>query len=162
VALVRIARLAHAALQLHAAALLHHVRRLVRRRVQAGRAGERDVRAGGVGLGAHRLRRGLRRAAHVGRDAAHVVAAERPLDLLAVRQRPPAAGDALRGRSLDLLDPCGSADHRLPRSLVELHEAAPTRTLRKPTGLHEPLSILPHHRRSTAFSQRTPRRWVVR
>ena len=74
--LVLVADLADAALQLHAAALLDHVRSLVSRRVQIGRAREGDVVAGRVGLGADRAARVRRWAADVGLDPGDVVAAE--------------------------------------------------------------------------------------
>jgi len=50
VALVRIARLADPAFELHAATLLHHVRGLMRRRVQIRRRAERDRVAVRVGV----------------------------------------------------------------------------------------------------------------
>jgi len=101
VLLVRVAALADAALELHAPALLNNVRRFVSRRVEAGRAGERDAVAGRVRLGADRAARRGSRAADVGIDAADVVAAEQLLDRGAVRQRAAGAGDAGRSGFLD-------------------------------------------------------------
>jgi len=62
VLLVAIRRLADAALELDAAALLDDVRGLVRRGVEVGRSGERDVIADRDALGAHRRRALGRRA----------------------------------------------------------------------------------------------------
>jgi len=102
VLLVRIARVAHAVLQLHAAALLHDVRGLVRRGVEAWRAGESDVIADRVGLGADCRARLARGRAGVRADARHVVAAERALDDVQVGQRRGGASDPVHGCSMDI------------------------------------------------------------
>jgi hypothetical protein len=97
VLLVRIAGLAHAAAQLDPGALLHHVRGLVRRRVQIRRFAERHRRAGRIRGRSDLLARLGRRAADVRLDARHVVAPEQRLDLRAVGQRLAGARDALLG-----------------------------------------------------------------
>jgi hypothetical protein len=99
--LVRVSLVSDAALQLHAAALLDDVSRLVRRGVQAWRARERDVIAGRVRLGTDRGARGCSGTPDVSFDAADIVSAEQALDPIEVRQRPAGAGNTLRR---DLLD----------------------------------------------------------
>ena len=103
VALVGVAGGADAALQRDAAALLDHVRGLVRGGVEIGRGAERDAIADRVRLRADRGRGvgGLR--AGVGLDGAHVVArSERALDLIEERQRGAEAGHAARRGLVDL------------------------------------------------------------
>jgi hypothetical protein len=110
VALVGVADLADPALEVHAGALLNHVRGFVRRGVQIRRTRERDLVPGRVGFGADRAARGLGVAADVGLDAAHVVAAEQPLDRVRMRQRTAGAGYAARRGMLDRVGVrCGSA-----------------------------------------------------
>jgi hypothetical protein len=103
VLLVGISDLADPALQVHAGALLHHVRRLVRRGVEVRRAAERDVIAGGVGLGADRLAGLPGRAADVGLDAADVVTAECGLDAIDVGQFARRLCQAGLGRGVDVV-----------------------------------------------------------
>jgi len=102
VPLVGIADLADAALQLHAGTLLDDVRGLVRRGVEVGRSGERDVIADRERARAHRRRALGRRAADVGLDRADIVAAERLLDRREVGQGGRAAGDAVRRGGVDV------------------------------------------------------------
>jgi hypothetical protein len=111
-ALVDIARRADPALELHAAALLHDVRGLVRDRMQVG-AIEHDVVSRRVRLGAHRLRARRRVGAGVPLHARDAVPAEQPLDGLTVRQR------RRRGRDAAL---CAVVDRRgVRRVALELH-----------------------------------------
>jgi hypothetical protein len=84
---VRIPRPPELVLQLHAAALLHHVRRLVCRGVQIGAVAERDRIPRRVRLRAQAIARARRGPADERAHVADVVVAERALDLLAVRQR---------------------------------------------------------------------------
>src|SRR6185312_10313845 len=100
VLLVRAAFAAVVALELHARLLLHHVRRFVRRRVQARRARERDLISGGKRFGAHRLRAFGRCFAGVRLYSRHVVPAERALNRVAVGHRPAAARHAALGGRL--------------------------------------------------------------
>jgi len=64
---------------------------------QIGGRRERDIATGGVRLRADRARRRSGGAADVGPDVADVVASERRLDLIAVRQRAAGTGDPRRG-----------------------------------------------------------------
>ncbi len=99
-ALVLVARFADAGLEVDARALLHHVRGLVRRRVQIGRTRERDVAPRRVRRSSHRLcRRGGVRA-EVGLHPAHVVTPEQLLDATEVREAPGAPRDAALRRGL--------------------------------------------------------------
>lgn len=104
VSLVDVAGRAHAAFEVHATPLLHHVRRLVRGRVQAGRgSGKREVIAAGKRLGgAHRLRAFGGSRVGVRLHVRDVVRAERLLDRLEMRQRPTGAADAVLRRLLDV------------------------------------------------------------
>jgi hypothetical protein len=96
VLLVGVPDLTDAALELDPSALLHDVRRLVRRSEQRRTAiAERHVRARGVGFRAHRpgalgcIRIG------VGLDTGHVVVPERRLDRGEMRKRTAASRDAV-------------------------------------------------------------------
>ena len=102
--LVDVARLADAALHVHALALLDHVRGLVRGQEDVGLAREGDVRAGGVALGAH-LGAGLGGlAADVGLHPRQVMGgAERGLDPIEVRERTAARLDAGGGGAADIV-----------------------------------------------------------
>jgi hypothetical protein len=93
--------LSDATLQLYAAALLHDVRGLVRRGVEARGEGERDMVPGRVRLGPDRAARGCCRVADVRLDATDVVPSEQALDRVGMRQRTARAGDALRRGVLD-------------------------------------------------------------
>ena len=76
---------AHAARELHARALLDHVRGLVRDRVQVGLITKGDVIARGIGFGAHLLAGRCGFAANVGADLAQVIgSAERCLDAVEI------------------------------------------------------------------------------
>jgi hypothetical protein len=81
-----VALLADAALQLHAAPLLHHVRCLVGRGVQVGLRRKADAVAGGEGRGAHRRARLGGATAYVRLDAADIVPTERVLNAVGVRK----------------------------------------------------------------------------
>ena len=102
VALVRIAGLADAALELHAAALLDDVGGLVGGGVEVRLAAERDVVAGGEGVGAHGLGAGRGSLVGVGDDLADVVAAEGALDLIDVGKRPAGAAGAVGRGGVDV------------------------------------------------------------
>jgi hypothetical protein len=121
VALVRIAAAAiDATFVLNAAALLHHVRGLVRRGVKVGGLGERDRVAVRVRLGAERARRLAGLATDMGLDARDVVAAEQALDPIAERQGLARAARALRcdvggaRATAQLFAPALALDARLP------------------------------------------------
>jgi len=86
VLLVRISDVADAALQLHAAALLHHVRGLVSHGVQIRALAEHDVIARGVRAGTHRLRTRRGFGPRVRPDLRDVVSAECALQPVGERQ----------------------------------------------------------------------------
>jgi hypothetical protein len=103
-------------------ALLHHVRRLVCRRVQVGRAPERDVVASGECGRAHAA--GSRGGPVVGvrLDAGDVVAPERQLDLVEERQRTAAPRGSLRRQRVHRLGPrrvAPAALHRHRQQLID-------------------------------------------
>jgi hypothetical protein len=102
VLLMRIASLAYSALELHAASLLNHVRSLVRGCVKARRSGERNVIAGGEGLGAHCNCAFGGGAVGVSLNVRHVMFAERSLDGLQMRQRPSRSAGTVYGGRLHL------------------------------------------------------------
>ena len=84
--LVLVTGLANAAEELHAPALLHHMRGFVRRGVQARRRPERDLVPGRVRFRAHACRRGRCCTTHVGADRGHIVRRpERRLDPVCIR-----------------------------------------------------------------------------
>src|SRR5262245_4156103 len=93
--LVGIAELANAAFELYAATLLDHMCRLVRGGVQVRRAGERHVIASGEGLCADRVGPGGSALVDVRLDVPDVMAPERLLDLVRVRQARRTARDAV-------------------------------------------------------------------
>src|SRR5262249_52387800 len=96
VLLVAIAALPDAARERDAGALLHDVRGLVGGGVQVGALAEGDVVAGRVRVGAHRVAGRRGGAALVRLHAGDVVATERHLDRVEVRQGATAAGRAAR------------------------------------------------------------------
>jgi hypothetical protein len=99
-ALVCIAGLTDAALELDTRALLNHVGRLVGHGVQVGVAAEHDVVAGGVGRSADVARARCCFGSEMGMHPRNVVAAERPLDRVGVGQRRTGTCGAARGGSM--------------------------------------------------------------
>jgi hypothetical protein len=98
VALPRVAVVADAAFELHAAVLLEHVSGLVRCFVEGGvAAGEDRVAVNGVGAGSKRAARGRGAIANVGGHASEIMFAERCLQSLVVRQLAAAAARSVRG-----------------------------------------------------------------
>ncbi len=100
--LVGVAFLADIALERHTGALLDDVRSLVRRRVEIRLTGERNVVAGRVRLRAHGSRPLGGLPADVRLDVADVVATERALDEVAMRQRAAGALRAVRRGSVNV------------------------------------------------------------
>jgi len=109
VALVRVARLADAALELDTAALLNDVGSLVRRGEQVGALAEHDVVAGRVGVRAHRVGGRARLGPDVGLHRRDVVPAERALDHAVVRQRRARCRDPARRGGVDMVGALGVA-----------------------------------------------------
>ena len=101
VALVGITLFAHATLQVNAAALLHHVRGLVRRRMEARRPSERDIVAGRERLRAHGRGRFARLCTGMSLHPTHVMATEGLLDRLEMGKRTAATACASLGRRVD-------------------------------------------------------------
>ena len=83
--------------------------------MQVGLAAERDLIAGRVGVGADRPRRGLGLVVGVRAHARDVVAPERLLDLVEVRQRLALPAHAALGLALDVAAELTLALHRQPR-----------------------------------------------
>jgi hypothetical protein len=102
VALVRIADLAEAALQLHAAALLDDMRRFVRRCMKIGRPAERNVIPRRERMCIHRGRAFACRVVGVGLDMRDVMPAKQLLDRVKMRQLSTATSRAVRRRRLDV------------------------------------------------------------
>jgi hypothetical protein len=97
VTLVSVARLVDAVLELHAAALLHDVCGLVRRRVEVWSPAERHRIADSIGVCTELTCGDGRGRSLMGAHAGYVVVAEACLDLRKVRQRRARAGHALGG-----------------------------------------------------------------
>ena len=101
VLLVAVAAPSDTAGELDPAALLHHMRGLVRRGVQIGLGFERNLVTRRIRLRADRARRVGRSSTHVGADAADIMMTEQALDLVVVRQLGRRASDAARRRFVD-------------------------------------------------------------
>ena len=101
-ALVLVALLPDAAVDVHTCALLDDVGRFMRGGVEVRRLAERDVVAGGERRRAHARARLGRRPADVRLDPGHVVTAEQALDPIEVGQRRRRTRDALGGERLDI------------------------------------------------------------
>ncbi len=129
VLLVAVAGGAHATLELNAPALLHHVRRLVRRGVQVGLGAEGHIAALGIGARVH-AGAGRRRAlVGVRADVRDVMRTERTLDLGAERHRVPRAGHTCVRAGMHgvrAAEPLGQLDRPRPdrsSGLLALHGA---------------------------------------
>lgn len=118
--LVAVAFVADASVELHARPLLHDVRRLVRCRVQARRAGKRDVLAGRERLCAHGAGTARGVAVGMGLHRADVVATEGTLDAIEERQRASGTSDAVGSGPVNQVWPAGLVHRSVVVGIADL------------------------------------------